>query len=101
MEEYISLLSEHYEYGNTINSNSSSGSSSSSGGNSNNIEMIRPSKVDKIFASRACRKSVMFGDPLTLPNMERIVKNLYILDHPWNCPHGRATMRALANLSFQ
>lgn len=59
---------------------------------------IRCSKVRSMFASRACRKSIMIGDSLTTNFMSNVVKNLSGLDRPWNCPHGRPTMRHLANI---
>lgn len=34
--------------------------------------MIRPSKVRKMFASRACRKSIMIGDSLNMSQMQRV-----------------------------
>lgn len=33
-----------------------------------------------------------------LPQMEKILANLAELRSPWNCPHGRPTMRHLADL---
>jgi len=60
--------------------------------------VIRPSKLSRIFASKACRTSVMFGAPLQMRDMTRIVSNLSTMNHPWNCPHGRPTMRHLCNL---
>ncbi|VDK86186.1 unnamed protein product [Litomosoides sigmodontis] len=60
--------------------------------------MYRPAKLRKIFASRACRKSVMIGSALTMAQMEKIVRHLGTLDHPWNCPHGRPTLRHLCAL---
>jgi len=62
--------------------------------------LVRPSRIRKMFASRACRKSVMIGTPLTSSEMKRLVDHMAILDHPWNCPHGRPTMRHLINLSI-
>ncbi|CAG8461042.1 13489_t:CDS:10 [Cetraspora pellucida] len=62
-------------------------------------EMVRCSKVRKIFASRACRKSVMIGDALSRQQMEKIVRHMSEIDQPWNCPHGRPTMRHLFDLS--
>uniref|UniRef100_A0A0N4ZR31 DNA mismatch repair protein MLH2 n=1 Tax=Parastrongyloides trichosuri TaxID=131310 RepID=A0A0N4ZR31_PARTI len=57
--------------------------------------IYRPSKIRKIFASKACRKSVMIGTPLTKQKMKTIVENLATLEIPWNCPHGRPTVRQL------
>ncbi|KAJ1958594.1 ATP-binding mismatch repair protein [Linderina pennispora] len=58
----------------------------------------RCERARRMFASRACRKSVMIGDPLSSAQMRRIVANLSGLDHPWNCPHGRPVMRHLFHL---
>jgi len=58
----------------------------------------RPSKVRKMFAMRACRSSVMIGKTLTKPQMGKLVSHLGELDKPWNCPHGRPTMRHLCGL---
>ncbi|CAG8617642.1 670_t:CDS:2, partial [Diversispora eburnea] len=62
-------------------------------------EMVRCSHIRNMFASRACRKSVMIGDALGQQKMEKIVKHMGEIDHPWNCPHGRPTMRHLFDLS--
>ncbi|CAZ80184.1 unnamed protein product [Tuber melanosporum] len=59
---------------------------------------VRCSKVRKMFAMRACRKSVMVGKALTEKGMEKLVKHMGELDKPWNCPHGRPTMRHLSDL---
>ncbi|VDM72413.1 unnamed protein product [Strongylus vulgaris] len=61
--------------------------------------MYRPAKLRKIFASRACRKSVMIGTALTTNQMKSIVSHLGTLDQPWNCPHGRPTLRHLVDLN--
>lgn len=59
-----------------------------------------PSKIGRVCASRACRSSVMIGASLTETQMKRILNNLAKIEHPWNCPHGRPTMRHLANLDL-
>ena len=38
-------------------------------------EMVRPSKVRQMFASRACRMSVMIGKSLNRPEMKRVWNN--------------------------
>ena len=58
----------------------------------------RPSRVRSVLASRACRSSIMIGKHLTLGTMRRVVSNLSNLQSPWNCPHGRPTMRHLCVL---
>ncbi|KAI8320018.1 postmeiotic segregation increased 2 nirs variant 2 [Martensiomyces pterosporus] len=60
--------------------------------------MPRCERARRMFASRACRKSTMIGDPLSVSQMKKIVGHLSELDHPWNCPHGRPTMRHLFHL---
>ncbi|CAH0050039.1 unnamed protein product [Clonostachys solani] len=58
----------------------------------------RPSKVRKMFAMRACRSSIMIGKALTRHQMYSLVGHMGDLDKPWNCPHGRPTMRHLFNI---
>lgn len=55
----------------------------------------RPSKVQKLLASRACRSSVMIGKTLKTARMREIVRHMGSMDKPWSCPHGRPTMRHL------
>ncbi|KAL6475155.1 hypothetical protein MHYP_G00161950 [Metynnis hypsauchen] len=62
--------------------------------------MCRPSRVRQMFASRACRKSVMIGTALNTSEMKKLVVHMGEIDQPWNCPHGRPTMRHLANLEI-
>ncbi|KAI1151624.1 hypothetical protein F4825DRAFT_451331 [Nemania diffusa] len=78
LEELISLLQDHQ---------STSAST-----------VPRPSKVRKMFAMRACRSSVMIGKSLSTKQMEKLVRHMGELDKPWNCPHGRPTMRHLCGL---
>jgi DNA mismatch repair protein PMS2 len=55
--------------------------------------IARLPKAIAMFASRACRGSIMIGQALSQNDMDRIVKRLKDVEHPWNCPHGRPTMR--------
>ncbi|KAG8166845.1 hypothetical protein KVR01_002534 [Diaporthe batatas] len=58
----------------------------------------RPSKVRKMFAMRACRSSIMIGKALSHRQMEKVVRHMGEMEKPWNCPHGRPTMRHLCAL---
>lgn len=79
-------------------------------------QMVRCSKVRSMFAMRACRKSIMVGSPLTVKQMTsvslinsaahmlsspgtQVVRHMGEMDQPWNCPHGRPTMRHLSDIS--
>merc|ERR1712107_961622 len=55
----------------------------------------RPKKVWQLLACRACRGAIMIGKALRIAEMERVLQNLGSLEQPWNCPHGRPTMRHL------
>lgn len=58
----------------------------------------RPSRVRAMLAMQACRSSIMIGKALSHQQMEQIVRNLGTLEVPWNCPHGRPTLRHLCSL---
>ena len=62
-------------------------------------EVFRPKKVYAMLASRACRSSIMVGRGLDQKTMRKVVQNLSELESPWNCPHGRPTLRFLKKLS--
>ncbi|XP_042294608.1 mismatch repair endonuclease PMS2 isoform X4 [Sceloporus undulatus] len=62
--------------------------------------MCRPSRVRQMFASRACRKSVMVGTALNANEMKKVIAHMGEIEHPWNCPHGRPTIRHIANLDL-
>ncbi|KAK6463534.1 hypothetical protein DFJ63DRAFT_312842 [Scheffersomyces coipomensis] len=64
-----------------------------------NNKSIKCSKIRNILASKACRSSIMIGQSLHKSRMNQIIKNLNTLDKPWNCPHGRPTMRHLIELN--
>ncbi|GAM84571.1 hypothetical protein ANO11243_025670 [Dothideomycetidae sp. 11243] len=60
--------------------------------------IVRPSRVRKMLAMRACRSSIMVGRTLAMSQMEKVVRNMGLMERPWNCPHGRPTMRHIAGL---
>ena len=59
----------------------------------------RPSKTRRLFAMRACRSSIMIGRPLSRLQTERLVRRMGEIEKPWNCPHGRPTMRHVLSLA--
>jgi DNA mismatch repair protein PMS2 len=63
-------------------------------------EMVRPSKLSQMFASKACRGSVMIGKALSRTEMKKLVVHMGLQNQPWNCPHGRPTFRHLVDISL-
>ena len=53
----------------------------------------------RYIATKACRSSIMIGTALDKFKMKSIIDNLVGLISPWNCPHGRPTMRYLYDLN--
>ena len=84
--------------------------------------LVRSTKTRAMFAMRACRKSTMVGDSLNTKQMTtvspphvmalnfiyfscltdgspgQIIRHMGTIEQPWNCPHGRPTMRHLSDL---
>ncbi|SHO79443.1 Similar to S.cerevisiae protein PMS1 (ATP-binding protein required for mismatch repair) [Malassezia sympodialis ATCC 42132] len=58
----------------------------------------RCTKVYDMLASRACRKSIMVGSALDLRQMRQVLQHMSETEQPWNCPHGRPTIRHLTTL---
>ena len=54
--------------------------------------------VLKYIATKACRMSVMVGEALDIKRMRQILEDMSLILSPWNCPHGRPTMRLLYDL---
>lgn len=61
--------------------------------------IVRLPKAIAMFASRACRGSIMIGMALSHKEQESILKKLDKTDIPWNCAHGRPTMSHVRSLT--
>ena len=46
----------------------------------------------ELLASYACHGAVRAGEPLTVPEMQSLVDQLFATDTPLSCPHGRPTL---------
>jgi len=54
----------------------------------------KPSQENQVdlLASYACHATVRAGEPLTIPEMQNLVDQLFATDTPLSCPHGRPTL---------
>jgi len=63
------------------------------------LSIVRLPKAIAMFASRACRGSIMIGTALSHKEQVNILKKLDKTDIPWNCAHGRPTMSHIRSLT--
>lgn len=43
---------------------------------------------------------VMIGTALNVQEMRKLIIHMGEIEHPWNCPHGRPTMRHIVSLDL-
>eukprot|EP00985_Skeletonema_marinoi_P016795 scaffold9069_cov134-Skeletonema_marinoi.AAC.5 len=70
-------------------------------GSHNGSSVMRLPKAIAMFASRACRGSIMIGTALSDKDQKKILNKLDGTDDPWTCAHGRPTMCHVSCLSKQ
>lgn len=59
----------------------------------NEYRHVRPAESrDNLAASFACRASIKAGDPLSAPEMRKLVEDLFKTSVPEVCPHGRPVL---------
>lgn len=51
---------------------------------------------EKVLTTAACRMAVKAGDPLELPEMEKLIRDLATTENPYLCPHGRPIVLTLS-----
>ncbi|XP_063428250.1 DNA mismatch repair protein Mlh3-like [Mytilus trossulus] len=57
-----------------------------------------PNTIHKALCSQACHGAIKFGDPLTLPECEELLKSLSKCKLPFQCAHGRPSVVPLIQL---
>jgi DNA mismatch repair protein MutL len=51
---------------------------------------------DQIIASFACRSAVKAGQKLNVEEMKMLADQLFAIDNPYSCPHGRPTIHRIS-----
>lgn len=69
------------------------------GGDSADRIIARLPKAVAMFASRACRSSIMVGKALSESEMSKVISQLANLQNPWTCAHGRSTLNHVCDLN--
>ena len=47
---------------------------------------------EDMIATTVCRHAVKANDPLSIPELEALLKDLFECEMPYCCPHGRPTL---------
>lgn len=53
------------------------------------------------IASISCKKAIKANDVLSENEVKDLLRNLFSLDNPYNCPHGRPTIISLSKYEFE
>ena len=51
---------------------------------------------EKLIASYACRSAIKAGQRLSVDEMKLLADQLFAVDNPYSCPHGRPTIYRLS-----
>lgn len=59
------------------------------------------SSIAEKIASISCKKSIKAGHKLSELEVKELLRELFKLDNPYNCPHGRPTIISLSKAEFE
>lgn len=60
-----------------------------------------PDAVYQKLASMACKAAVKGNMRMSMPEVERLLEELFTLDNPYHCPHGRPTMISMSKYEIE
>jgi DNA mismatch repair protein MutL len=62
---------------------------------------LRRKLLDALAAGLACRAAVKIHHPLSVPEMERLVSELFAAEQPYACPHGRPVVLQMTDAELE
>ena len=68
---------------------------------SNSSDIILDEILFESLASEACHSSIRAKDHLENEEIKTLVTELFLCEHPWNCPHGRPTVVRIPQGKFE
>ncbi len=73
----------------------------SSGEGETDATSLRRNLLDALAASLACQAAVKMHHPLSIPEMERLISELFEADQPYACPHGRPVVLQMTDVELE
>lgn len=59
---------------------------------------LLPTTIANVLKSKACRSAIMFGDPLTSDECQKMIADLQKCKIPFQCAHGRPSVAPIIHL---
>lgn len=59
---------------------------------------LLPTTIGNVLKSKACRSAIMFGDPLTVKECQKMITDLQKCKIPFQCAHGRPSVAPIIHL---
>ena len=56
---------------------------------------------DKMIQIMACKAAIKAGKPLTIPELQQLVNELYTIENPYTCAHGRPTIISMTETQLK
>jgi DNA mismatch repair protein MutL len=61
------------------------------------VEIIK----EKMIQIMACKAAIKAGKPLTIPEIQDLLHELYQLENPYTCAHGRPTIISMTDFQLK
>lgn len=68
---------------------------------SNDIPRGTPEYINEKIASMACKAAVKGNHSMTVYEVKSLIEQLFTLDNPYNCPHGRPTIISMSKYEIE
>ena len=68
---------------------------------SNDIPRGTPEYINEKIASMACKAAVKGNHSMTVDEVKSLIEQLFSLDNPYNCPHGRPTIISMSKYEIE
>lgn len=68
---------------------------------SNDIPRGTPEYINEKIASMACKAAVKGNHSMTVDEVKSLIEQLFTLDNPYNCPHGRPTIISMSKYEIE
>ncbi len=77
------------------------GDGSGAGADGDAVAALRRRVLEALAASSACKAAIKMHHPLSAVEMEALVAELFLCEHPYACPHGRPVVLQMTDADLE